>query len=181
MGDSRADLIIEEATRKAFPERAHGGGPLQPKKKPGRKRLDQATVDKLRKLAKKGWTKVAIAKELGISRITVSDYTVPGAYNTRREKAREHMRRTVLGTGNRLVTGLSKRPYPGYCELCGREQEKRLYYHHWDDADLNLGIWMCHWCHQIAEAIDRGTDIVKLADTYVVRKQSLESWRTEKE
>jgi len=54
----------------------------------------------------------------------------------------------------RKITGLNKRPYPRCCELCGREGY-RLYYHHWDSTNLNLGMWLCNPCHQFAEGVDK--------------------------
>ena len=54
------------------------------------------------------------------------------------------------------ICGLHKRPYPNYCEMCGRFKEKRLSYHHWTDSNYNWGIWVCKRCHDYLEDIDSG-------------------------
>lgn len=67
-----------------------------------------------------------------------------------------HERRlhTTLGTMMRCgdkkrITGLCKRPYPSQniCEFCEKGGHKFLQYHHWDDKDPSLGIWVCSKCH----------------------------------
>ncbi len=55
-----------------------------------------------------------------------------------------------------ILTGLNKRPYLGTCEVCGMESVKSgdLAYHHWDDSDPSMGMWLCHMCHGMAEVYD---------------------------
>lgn len=47
-----------------------------------------------------------------------------------------------------------KRPKPKSCELCGRSSE--LVYHHWDNTNLLLGMWVCRACHSIIRHIEDG-------------------------
>ena len=55
-----------------------------------------------------------------------------------------------------------KRPHPGgnnllgLCELCGKTV--RLNYHHWDDTQINKGLWLCARCHVLAEVVDHMHD-----------------------
>ena len=71
------------------------------------------------------------------------------------------MRKTVLGTGGgKVIRRVIKRDYTGYCELCNITN-KKLVYHHWDDADLQegkriKGIWICTYCHILIEAYEQG-------------------------
>ncbi len=57
---------------------------------------------------------------------------------------------------------LRKRKYPdnGCCEVCGKQNNKKLGYHHWDDKDLKpnnfvKGIWVCLTCHTIITYFSR--------------------------
>lgn len=64
----------------------------------------------------------------------------------------------VNGKNFRTV-GLTKRPHPGECELCG--EIGRLAYHHWNDNNLSMGIWLCFVCHRGAEFSDqKGVDTI---------------------
>jgi len=56
---------------------------------------------------------------------------------------RDWSRSSRLNTSSGRICGLSKRTYPAgsNCEMCGGEAE-RLVYHHWDDDNLNLGLWV---------------------------------------
>lgn len=60
-----------------------------------------------------------------------------------------------LTTGGRRYFGLHKRSFPldNKCELCG-EELIRYGYHHWDDNNPNLGIWVCHFCDFFIEGLD---------------------------
>ena len=72
--------------------------------------------------------------------------------NSRCRKCRQTNR---LATGGKRYMGLHKRPYPldGRCEICNTELI-RYCYHHWDDNNLNLGIWVCGSCDYFMEGID---------------------------
>lgn len=63
-------------------------------------------------------------------------------------------RQTTLGTHGETFRGLNKRPYTGYCELCGKQVQRNMAYHHWDDLNFNLGIWVCVKCHYIVGAFE---------------------------
>ena len=46
-----------------------------------------------------------------------------------------------------------KRQRPITCEVCNR-LIKRLVWHHWDDKHPEYGVWVCMFCHIIAETVD---------------------------
>lgn len=71
------------------------------------------------------------------------------------EQERERKHRLRLWNGKSIYG--DKRDYPKdeCCELCGR-RSKMLGYHHYDDSDLQKGIWICSWCHGFAERFDDG-------------------------
>jgi hypothetical protein len=71
-----------------------------------------------------------------------------------REKVRPIIRQTELGTHGETIRGLNKRPYTSYCEICSKQVQNNMAYHHWDDLNLNLGIWVCIKCHYIVEAFE---------------------------
>lgn len=80
---------------------------------------------------------------------------------------REYYRRTTLclGDGN-IIRGLNKRLYPegNICELCNKEA-RCLGYHHWDDNEPSIGIYVCTTCHRVAESIEN-RDFPLVADKY---------------
>lgn len=75
----------------------------------------------------------------------------------RKDKITESRRRTTLETTSGKFSGLTKRPYPlnQCCELCNRKTS-HLVYHHWDDLNLSMGIWICNYCHCFCERCDSG-------------------------
>lgn len=71
---------------------------------------------------------------------------------------------TQLTCKGKYIGKLHKRPYTGYCEICGKIQDKRLVYHHWNDEILSMGIWVCNPCHWFIEGIERGLQLKKYLD-----------------
>ena len=68
--------------------------------------------------------------------------------------------------------GLTKRPYPGHCELCGRQIPNNLAYHHWDSQRPSVGLWLCMTCHYFAERVEQG-----LLEPYLkLKAQAEEEW-----
>lgn len=67
----------------------------------------------------------------------------------------QEYRRLHIHRLNGVFIRVNRRPRPdGICELCGRPT-KRLVYHHWDDNNLDMGIWLCHpMCHLFVEVVD---------------------------
>ncbi|GAI02239.1 unnamed protein product, partial [marine sediment metagenome] len=62
-----------------------------------------------------------------------------------------------LGTVERYYYGLSKKAFPsdGNCEICNSPLDiHKIDYHHWDDNNPNLGIWVCASCDFRAEGLD---------------------------
>lgn len=76
-----------------------------------------------------------------------------------KERSRNWRRNNTISIGkNKYIVTKNKRNYPldGRCELCGNEGiSKRLYYHHWNDNKLELGMWVDSKCHGLIEAIDK--------------------------
>lgn len=144
----------------------------------GRKKISDIKVSNMKKLSDLGLSASKIARIVGVNRVTVCDYTIPGYYEKRKKNLTAYRRETVLGTGDyRNVTtiyGLSKRPHPGRCEVCEGFQDKKLNYHHWDDEHPGLGIWLCFWCHAVAELIDRNVNVNELAERYSAIRAQVE-------
>lgn len=153
----------------------------------GKKNLSDTKISNIRKLRGLGLPVREVARLTGVSTVTVYDYTVPGFYEERLKKSRDYLRRTVLATGatkQGAVTHkhLDKRPHPGHCEICGRT-DQMLYYHHWDDSNLNLGIWVCFKHHRLAELVDEKGPrvIVGLMATYERLRKEIELAEIDKE
>jgi hypothetical protein len=75
----------------------------------------------------------------------------------KKDPERWHQEKLVTVINGKRVTfyHLHKRPRPAVCELCEKVR-KRLYYHHWDDEDVNKGLWLCGQCHRFVTRIERG-------------------------
>lgn len=73
-----------------------------------------------------------------------------------RENILAYNRLHYLGTDGRFFSGLNKRTYPDnhQCELCDKPVN-RLGYHHWDDGNMSVGIWLCSQCHVLAELTEK--------------------------
>jgi hypothetical protein len=84
-----------------------------------------------------------------------------------RDWARRH---NVGGKANR---GIHKRSYPKACEMCG--EERHLDYHHWNDNNVSLGVWVCLDCHRLAEFIDTNKDAISLTQKYLELKARINS------
>ncbi len=67
------------------------------------------------------------------------------------------MIQTVINGKITIIRGLDKRPRPELCELCSRKPTKA--YHHWDDDDPSIGLWLCYRCHITVEVMDDFPDI----------------------
>ncbi len=67
---------------------------------------------------------------------------------------------------------VDKRPYPltACCELCG-ESGRLLGYHHWDDNNPKLGLWLCPHCHILAGKTEKGIT----SDKYLKLKEEIGS------
>lgn len=86
------------------------------------------------------------------------------------ERNRKHARKTTLNTNGKIHRGLQKRDYTDVCEVCG-SNAKLLQYHHWDDNNLNIGIWVCVQCHKLVEFVEN--DTILLVDKYLKLKTEL--------
>jgi len=86
-------------------------------------------------------------------------------YQKEHQGERKEYRRLHHLNGKSLQ-GLVKRPYPDACELCG--YKGHLSYHHFDDNQLETGIWICPPCHHFAHRFEQG-----VLDKYLELKASL--------
>ncbi len=83
--------------------------------------------------------------------------TAKGWRKKHQKQLRDHMRFHVGTTKDgRQICGINRRERPEGCELCGNVPPHRLHYHHWDDDDLDTGLWLCTRCHRFAESTDAG-------------------------
>ncbi len=94
-----------------------------------------------------------------------------------RKKAAAFTRKHYLGMTvngkSKYVKVQGKRAHPKECEMCQKVWADgfRANYHHWNDADFSLGIWVCNRCHRIAHGVDSG-----MADVY----RQLKDWISKK-
>ena len=120
-------------------------------------KLSEIQKQSILKMRELGMRYKEIVDLLGVSYHVACLYAKPSRYQKRKTYIKEYLRRNVLvvstgGKRTRLRIP-EKRPYTGFCELCGN-QPKKLSYHHWDDSGPAKGLWLCHPCHLFAEAID---------------------------
>lgn len=90
------------------------------------------------------------------------------------KKCKQESRLRIKG---KHYSGLHKRPFPldGRCEICYTGLGGQFYdYHHWDDNDLNLGIWVCYACDYLAEGLDEIDKNFWKVDTYRRLKKEIE-------
>ena len=94
------------------------------------------------------------------------------SYERHKDSIRARTRHTQLGNDRRTWLGLSKRPYTnGICELCQGKVD-RMHYHHWDDENPSLGLWLCPDCHRHAEGFDWALDRPDVLTRYADLKDS---------
>lgn len=98
-------------------------------------------------------------------------------YKSKREWYLRNYDKVIAGRRHGLLAGkwkgLSKRSYTGRCELCGTLVDSYLPYHHWDDNEPSIGMWLCSQCHKYAEGFDKAMTDTVLFDTYVERKLAI--------
>ena len=78
-----------------------------------------------------------------------------------------------IGTskGEKSVTYLPaplKRQKPDTCELCGSAGS--LGWHHWNNSNASMGLWVCFHCNAFAEAIDADSE---LAEKYLMLQENV--------
>jgi len=86
--------------------------------------------------------------------------TEKGRVTVKRKTAYARQNYIGVRSGNKryYVKAENKRDYTGQCEMCDRS-DRRLVYHHWDDSDYSLGIWICQGCHNAAHVVEAGLDL----------------------
>jgi len=138
--------------------------------------LDTETITQIHKLRDLGHSYKEIAIRLGIGKSTVNHRLNPMKPEV---KAKAYARQKTWKRHNRLTTTINgvhrafkvlKRSRPKYCELC-KEITSKLYWHHWDDNYLGIGLWLCWSCHHFAEGVDKGLSL----DLYLGLKKELTS------
>jgi len=106
---------------------------------------------------------------MGLSRSKIWRLKHPEKPEEYRIKYRERRMLRKLN-GHVLPNGELKRPFLGFCEVCGIILEGRHKdYHHWDDSMPAMGIWLCKNCHVMAGQLEKNLD--KL---YLTRKSDIE-------
>jgi len=130
------------------------------------------TVNQVLNLKAKGESNRQIGVEMGLSASLVGRLVNPARMAAHKVKRRNSYLRTTVN-GVRKVFTVKKRPWPGRCELCERNvtalgrigrnrRDMVLYWHHWDDDNLEKGIWLCRRCHSFAGLMDcEEVDFVK--------------------
>jgi hypothetical protein len=93
-------------------------------------------------------------------------------YEKHKDEVLSKRRQSQLGSGDKHLTGLQKRPHPGACELC-QVQDKRLSYQHWDDGNPSLGMWLCGRCFKIAQGVEAQVREEDIAMAYQALKVKL--------
>lgn len=88
-------------------------------------------------------------------------------YHKNKWDVREYIRNRTLNR-KPVPKDETKRPYVGYCEVCGKDTTKHHSYHHWNGV-ADLGMWVCQHCHITAEHIDKGLD-----EIYIEKKACIE-------
>ena len=119
-------------------------------------KLSSEVIDQIHSLRALGHTLKYIASKLGISGNAVCRYLSPEVMIKQTERQRERRSHRVYTTINgktRWYKVEGRRPKPESCELCPREN-LTLNWHHWDDEDLSLGMWLCWGCHRRATIIE---------------------------
>ncbi len=80
-------------------------------------------------------------------------------------------RQTSLMTKNGTIKGLNKAPYPDDgCEMC-KKIDQRLAYHHWNDNNPSMGMWLCGQCHWFVEGIEKGLQLQRYLDLKLFRER----------
>ena len=122
------------------------------------KRTSEKTIKEIFSLYSQGIGRTKIAKILGVGKRTVYRYLKPGQAKKDYDRRSIKKLRTIVN-GVEVVYEVNKRPRPETCELCTVEapwDKKRLYWHHWDDSNLDLGMWLCMRCHLFAGRVESG-------------------------
>jgi len=101
------------------------------------------------------YSKIGIA--LGVSDVCAYHYAEPGRLN---DYNRQTQLKTTVDGQVVIFTGLNKRSFTHFCELCGGHIKVKFCYHHWLDDFPELGMWLCFKCHQLAETLDNLSDLI---------------------
>ena len=84
-----------------------------------------------------------------------------------------HVRTSKTPKGVELLYAPYKREPVNACELCGTPAKAQaLGWHHWIYENPSVGLWVCPWCNQFAEAVDAGG--LELVDKYILLKRQLD-------
>jgi hypothetical protein len=70
-----------------------------------------------------------------------------------RERRLRYARERRVGRDGKTFY-VKKRPWTGFCELCGKIMQKNLMYHEFDDNTNGIGIWVCGRCHRYCHGYD---------------------------
>ncbi|MBE3586540.1 MAG: hypothetical protein IMW94_10410 [Thermoanaerobacter sp.] len=87
-------------------------------------------------------------------------------YDRKRVKQKRELRRKmVIDYSTKMLWGVRKQPYPlnNECQACG-STHRLLNYHHVDDNNTEIGVWLCCYCHMRYHQHKKGTYKFALAD-----------------
>ena len=87
-----------------------------------------------------------------------------------REYMRKYMQEHYLTTDGKCIK-VSKPPRPEKCELCKQRPAKS--WHHWDDNHMEIGLWLCLFCHIFVEIIDNHDYEKRIQDYLNLKKQKM--------
>lgn len=120
--------------------------------------IPKETVEQIQLLRHQRVRQKDIAFQLGISITTVRRHDNPRVIE---RKTRTYLTTHINGIKIRHRLKLWKRPKPSNCELCNKSIEpygEKLYWHHWDNEHLELGLWLCYYCHRVGNIVEKGED-----------------------
>ena len=94
----------------------------------------------------------------------------------KKQHKREYRRKKCIGMfinhKRTFVSGLNKRDYTGYCEICSKQQELNLRYRVFNKSNLSVGIWVCDSCNAKLNFIlkKKADNIYKIEDKKLFMK-----------
>jgi len=93
-----------------------------------------------------------ITEILGLSESRIRYLNDPLRKEKRKTYRNRYNRKHWISTPNGRMRA-EKRARPDTCELCSKAVA-RLDYHHWDNEQPHLGLWLCISCHIFAGRVD---------------------------
>ena len=127
--------------------------------------LSNEIKERVLKLKAEGMSFDKIGERVGLTRQLVGKVVHPGRTEARKKLRNQYRVHTTINGVNKRYP-VNKRACPNLCELCERDKLQsgraiKLYWHHWNDDKLEMGLWLCRSCHQFVEILEyKGTTFV---------------------